>query len=195
MSRLDRMDSSSFTGEQLELYSEIINGPRNKNFSGKLLDELGSLTGPFDIMMRSPRLGKHLSRLGEALRFESSLASHYVEFLILKVAVQWKCEYEWYIHFDVAKSVGLEPATIESIRLGEVPDSSDIGILVLDKVSNEILGERKVSNSTFMQCREIFTESEMIQIATLLGYYTLLAIWLNLFEVKTGTGVKFFGND
>lgn len=186
MSRLDPIDSSNFSKEQLELYQEIVAGPRNADFGGKLIDKSGNLTGPFDLMIRSPYLGKHLSRLGEALRFKGPLSLRYVEFLILKIAAQWKCQYEWYIHHNVAINSGLEVSVIDSIKSDKPLKTTDPGILLLDKLSDEILLNKVVSDSTFIDCRKMFSEPEIIHIAALLGYYTSLAIWLNLFEVNVG---------
>ena len=182
------------TAEQLALYNEIVSGRRAASFPGKLLDEEAMLTGPFDVMLRNPSLGLHLSRLGECLRFESSLSSIHIELLILLVSAEWECNYEWYFHAPIAEKVGLEHTLIEEIRLSKQISSGSPEILALYNLFDEIRKYKKVSNQTYLDCQNFFTEEELIQSTTLIGYYTLLAVWLNTFQINPDSSLDFFGH-
>ncbi len=57
MTRLKRIVNSELNAEQLNLFEEIISGPRRSNFAGKLLDSNNMLTRPFDFMLRNPAWG------------------------------------------------------------------------------------------------------------------------------------------
>ena len=129
MSRLNKLPKSAMTHEQSALYDEIVSGRRAVSFAGKLMDDEAMLTGPFDVMLRNPSWGKHLSRLGECLRFESSLSQVQIELLILLVSAEWQCEYEWYFHAPLAEKVGLERSLIEEIRLSKKISSGSPALL------------------------------------------------------------------
>jgi 4-carboxymuconolactone decarboxylase len=194
MSRLKRLPKSVMTGEQLALYDEIVSGRRAASFPGKLLDDEAMLTGPFDVMLRNPSFGIHLSRLGECLRFESSLSSVQIELLILLVSAEWECDYEWYFHAPIAEKVGLDRTLIEEIRLSKKISSGSPALLALYNLFNEIRENKLVSDQTYLNCQNFFTEEELIQATTLIGYYTLLAMWLNTFQIKPDPSLDFFGH-
>ncbi len=65
MSRLPPLNPSQLTPEQEETYQSLIAGPRGKN----IVDEKGTLTGPFNAMLYSPQIGNKLQELGSQLRF------------------------------------------------------------------------------------------------------------------------------
>ena len=194
MSRLNKLPKSAMTGEQLALYDEIVSGRRAASFSGKLMDDEAMLTGPFDVMLRNPSWGMHLSRLGECLRFESSLSPVQIELLILLVSAEWQCNYEWYFHAPIAEKVGLEHTLIEEIRLSKQISSGSPELLALFNLFDEIRKYKRVSDQTYLDCQNFFTEEELIQATTLIGYYTLLAMWLNTFQINPDPSLDFFGN-
>jgi len=193
MSRLSKLPKSAMTAEQVALYNEIVSGRRAASFSGKLMDNEAMLTGPFDVMLRNPSFGKHLSRLGECLRFESSLSSIQIELLILLVSAEWECDYEWYFHAPIAEKAGLELTLIEEIRLSKKISSGSPVLLALYNLFDEIRKYKRVSDQTYLDCQNFFTEEELIQAITLIGYYTLLAMWLNSFQINPDHSLDFFG--
>jgi 4-carboxymuconolactone decarboxylase len=195
MSRLNKLPKSAMTHEQSALYDEIVSGRRAVSFAGKLMDDEAMLTGPFDVMLRNPSWGKHLSRLGECLRFESSLSQVQIELLILLVSAEWQCEYEWYFHAPLAEKVGLERSLIEEIRSSKKISSGSPALLALYNLFDEIRKYKRVSDQTYLDCQKFFTEEELIQATTLIGYYTLLAMWLNTFQINPDSSLDFFKNN
>src|SRR6059036_764333 len=61
------------TDAQRKVYDEIAGGPR------------GGVRGPFNALLRSPQLADHAQRMGEYIRFNSSLPPRLNEFAILVV--------------------------------------------------------------------------------------------------------------
>ncbi len=57
--------------------------------------------------MRSPDLGNRLQRVGEYLRFNTTIPNHLNEFAILITAVEWKAGFEWSAHHPRAVKAGL----------------------------------------------------------------------------------------
>src|SRR5256886_5633731 len=82
---------------QRKVYEEIAGGPR------------GGARGPFNALLRSPQLADRAQRMGEYIRFNSSLPPRLNEFAILITARHWSSQYERYAHHPLALKAGLAP--------------------------------------------------------------------------------------
>ncbi len=192
LSRLDKHSLSSLTIEQRALLVEITQGARANLFNKKSLKTGSDFGGPFDIMIRSPKLGKLTSRLGEQLRFHSKLPPPLIEFLVLLVAANWHCEYEWQVHSLLALDAGLDAELIEQVKGQKILNVQDLRISSLQRLFNELNNEKKVSEETFQSLLECFSENEIIEATAIIGYYTTLAIWLTTFDIVQNDGANSF---
>ena len=74
--RMPELQPSQMTPDQKAMYDAIIAGPRH------------SIEGPFNAWLRSPVLGDRLQRVGEYLRFNTTIPHNLNEFAILITAVE-----------------------------------------------------------------------------------------------------------
>jgi 4-carboxymuconolactone decarboxylase len=95
---LDKMSPA-----QRKVAEDIMSGPR------------GGLRGPFNAWLRSPELADRLQKVGEYLRFNTSLDKRVNEMAIIMTAQAWGSQYEWYAHAPLAKA-GLDPSIVEGDR-------------------------------------------------------------------------------
>ena len=65
--------------------------------------------------LRNPELARRGQRLGELLRFETSLEPHLTELAILVCGRHWTSHHEWTAHKRLALAAGLDPRTIADI--------------------------------------------------------------------------------
>jgi 4-carboxymuconolactone decarboxylase len=79
------------------------------------------LAGPFQILIRAPEVCRHLQRLGEYLRWSSSLPSALSELAICRTARHLRASYEWHAHSPLAVEAGVPAAAIEAVRTGATP--------------------------------------------------------------------------
>src|SRR5277367_2877705 len=71
--------------------------PAQKAMTDHLLTgERGGMTGPFNVLLRSPEMGDAVQQLGTQVRFHSSLAARLNEFAIILTGRFWGAHYEWY---------------------------------------------------------------------------------------------------
>lgn len=75
----------NLTPEQRKLYDAIRSGPRAK-IANSGASNPGPLGGPFNVWLRSPGIGDCVQRLGEEIRFRSSLPSKLNEMAIMVTA-------------------------------------------------------------------------------------------------------------
>src|SRR5204863_3264663 len=68
----------------------------------------GGVKGPFIPLLRSPELMDRLQKVGEYLRFQSSLEPRIGEFLMLVVSRHWTQQFEWAVHLPLALKAGIK---------------------------------------------------------------------------------------
>jgi 4-carboxymuconolactone decarboxylase len=194
VSRIEPISPDRQTPEQRELYDAIRNGRRGQagavpgRAGTGLTDPGGALVGPFNAWLLSPVVGDRIQRLGEAIRFSSSLPQNALEVAILVEAREWRAEFEWWAHVRLARRAGVMPEVIAAIRERREPAFSDSGEEIAFRFSRELLTRRRVSQETYDAARERFGEKGVMELVTLLGYYTLVSMTLNVFEVPLPEG-------
>ena len=146
------------------------------------------MSGPFNAWLRSPVLGEAAQRVGEAVRFESALPPQLRELAILVVAAKWKAQYEWWAHERIARREGLDEGVIESVKAETLPDFSNSTESVVYNFARELLDEHHVSDHLYNDAVELLGEAGVVELVILLGYYTLVSMTLNVFEVPVPTG-------
>jgi 4-carboxymuconolactone decarboxylase len=172
-----------FDAEQRALYDSIVNGPRARQANSvPLVDDEGCLEGPFNLFLLRPILGQQLQALGAALRYESRLSSRWREIAILVVAARKAADFESYVHEPIAKSLGLTSEQLAAIR-AEDYGVLDAGDAVIARVAREMLNGEALSDETFVELHALIGEAQVFELATIIGYYALLAIQLSVFQV------------
>ena len=196
MSRISYITPENFTQAQQHLFKSITGGKRGEGRTPEdLLNSEGGMSGPFNPWLRSPVLGEAAQRLGEAVRFESALSPQLRELAILIVAAKWKAQYEWWAHEKIARRVGLDERIIESVKAETGPEFSNPTEAMVYNFARELLDEHRVSDQLYNEAVELLGEAEVVELVILLGYYTLVSMTLNVFEVPVPTGedVPFVG--
>jgi 4-carboxymuconolactone decarboxylase len=146
------------------------------------------LNGPFAPMLLQPEIAEPAQRLGEFVRYNTSLEPQLSELAILLVARHNDCEFEWYQHKRVALSSGLDPAIVEAIRNDDQPDGLEGGYLAVWRITTELLKANRISDASYNQGKALFGEVGMVELIGLIGYYTLIAFTLNAHEVPMPKG-------
>ena len=145
--------------------------------------ENGSLLGPFNSMLLSPRLGE-ASLLGvEAEREYTSLTPRIREIIILTVGEVWRAAYEMYAHTAVALKAGLDEETIQAILAGHVPEGLSEEETVAHEFTHMLVSERKVDARMYGRAVGAFGEKGLVDLIFLAGNYMTVSALLNTFEV------------
>jgi 4-carboxymuconolactone decarboxylase len=102
------------------------------------------------------------------------------ELAILIVAREWTQDYEWHVHYPIALKAGIQPQVLEAIADGRRPSSmSDDEQIVYDFLT-ELNRNKRVSDATFERADRRFGNKGVVDLAGIDGYYTLLAMQLNV---------------
>ena len=141
------------------------------------------LGGPFDPWLRSPELARRLVALGGVLRFGTSLPARLTELAILLVGRRWTAQFEWYAHEPMARRAGVPPEAIDAIREGRPPPLEAEDERAVHAFAVELLERKRVSDAAYARLVEAVGEPGAVELVALLGYYTLVSMTLNVFEV------------
>ncbi|GAB3091157.1 carboxymuconolactone decarboxylase family protein [Aestuariicella hydrocarbonica] len=170
--RLPEFDQKNATDEQEAVLKKILNGPR------------GNLDGPFLTWIHSPELAQQAQELGAFCRYQTGLSIKQSELAILCTAAQWRSQAEWYIHYPIALQAGLDADLLEQIRIGEKPSFKQEGEAIIWRIVNEIYHQKRLSDSTYHKAKSLFGTKVLVNLVGLLGYYSMVAITLNFFNVR-----------
>ncbi|MCZ6887305.1 MAG: carboxymuconolactone decarboxylase family protein [Gammaproteobacteria bacterium] len=173
MSRLPELNAEELTAEQREVYDAIQSGPRGKM----------GLVGPFAVWVRAPTIGNAVQTLGGVVRFHTSLAEDVKEVAICTVGAHYHAKFEFGAHQRLASQAGVSDAVIDALREERTPEFDDDAQRISHAVAYQLLKAHRVDDATYGQAVEAFGEEGMIELVSVIGYYGLVSMTLNAFEV------------
>ena len=176
MSRYREITPAEMTPAQREVHDEIVAGKR------------GRFGGPFQLLIRAPEVCRHLSRLGEYLRWGSSLSPAVSELAICLTARTIRANYEWHAHAPLAVEAGVPAAAMEAIRTGATPNFAARDQALAYRIVTELIDTKRLSDASFAAACDAFGEQGVVELGTIIGYYTAIGNALNAFQVALPPG-------
>ena len=164
---------------QLKAARDLANGPRGR----------WNPDGPNALLLRSPELMSRTQKVGEYLRYNSSLPLRLNEFAILITARQWGAQVEWIAHHPLALKAGLAPAVAADLAQGKRPTGMKDDEEIVYQFCKELHETKAVSDPTFKAVVDKFGERGVMDLIGLTGYYTMLAMVLNVAQQPLPNGV------
>jgi len=173
--RLKDIADEKMTEPQRALREAIYAGPRGIR---------RRLTGPFQIWLNAPELGHLAQALGAHCRFNTSLSPRLSETAILTTAQWWKAQYEWHAHAPMAEKAGVRPQTIKDIKAGRAPRSAAKDERAIVEFVRELYKTRRVSERTYKRVHAFLSDTGMVELVGICGYYALISMTLNVFRAQ-----------
>lgn len=171
MKRLQPPDLDNLSPEQKDVADAIIAGPRK------------AVVGPLRVWLHRPELARHAQRLGQYCRYDTSLPPILSELAILVTARAWSSEFEWSAHKAIALEAGLSPDVVDAIRRRAPPPFEDDRQRAVYAFAWELHSARKVSEPVYKAAVAALGADAVVDLTGILGYYTLVSMTLNVFEV------------
>lgn len=175
--RFTELKPEQMTPEQKNVADAIMSGPRKR------------LAGPFNAWLRSPVIADRLQKVGEYLRFNSSLPPRLNEFAILITARAWNAQYEWYAHHILAMKSGLDPKVAEELAEGKRPSTMQPDEAVIYDFSTQLRRNKQVDDATYKAMLDKFGEQGIVDLIAVNGYYDTVSMTLNVAQVPLPAGV------
>ncbi len=176
MSRLPELDPDAMSPEQRRVYDDIVDGPR------------GRVQGPFHAWLRSPDLCGRAQKLGAFCRFGSSLPPRLSELAILTVARHATCQVEWHLHEPIARDAGVADGVIDAIRKNRPPEFVHEDERAVHAAVTDLLETHRLSDDAYAGALALLGERGVVELVGIVGYYILVALTLNGFDVPVPDG-------
>ncbi len=176
--RLSKIAVEDMTPEQRAVREATIAGKR------------GRMPPPAEAWLHSPALAQRAQHLGEFIRYDTSLPPALNELAILVTAKHWNSHYEWYAHRRLALAAGLDAAIIDAIRDGREPKLDDPGARAIYDYVTSLHRTRNVTQAQHDAMVAQYGERGVVELVGTCGYYTLVSMTLNAFDVPLPDGEK-----
>ena len=174
--RMSEMTLEKMTPAQRSIAEAIMNGPR------------GRMSGPFNAWLRSPVLADRLQKVGEYVRFNSSLDRRVNEMAIIMTAQAWGSQYEWHAHAPLAIKAGLDPAIVAAIGAGRKPDNMKDDEAIVWEFTTQLRRDHGVDDAIYAKALEKFGERGIMDLVAVNGYYDVVSMTLNVARVAPPAG-------
>jgi 4-carboxymuconolactone decarboxylase len=160
--------------------------PEQKKASEEFLAERKvPVFGPFVPLLRSPEVMQRARAMGDYLRYRSVLPPKLNEFAILITARQWTQQYEWDVHHPIAIKAGLDAEIARAVAEGRRPKNMPEDEEIVYEFCIELHRNQSVSDATYARAVAKFGEQGVIDLVGVNGYYTFLAMALNVARTPT----------
>lgn len=166
--RLPMPAAETMSAAQREAADALIAGPRKAVF------------GPFIPLLRSPALMARVGQVGEYLRFDSMLDVRVRELAMCLVARHVSNQFEWLMHAPLARKAGVPQASLDAIAEGRYPHSTAPDEAAMVDLVTELLQHHGVSDSSYAAALALFGEQGVVELTTLVGYFTMVCWVMNV---------------
>lgn len=173
--RMPPLDPGAMNEAQRQAADGLVAGPRKGVF------------GPFIPLLRSPELMDRLQRVGEYLRFGSTVPGKLNEFAMCVVARHWTNQFEWAVHYPLAAKAGVATATLDALAEGRRPDGMLTDEALVHDFLAELLANHGVCDATYGRARELLGEQGVIDLVGLAGYFAALCMVMNVAHTPAPT--------
>jgi 4-carboxymuconolactone decarboxylase len=185
--RLPALHPDELTDEQRDVYDAIVGG-RRRGPTFSFADQEGRLLGPFNAMLYSPVVGGPLQDLGAALRFRTGFTKREREIATLVLAAHLRSDYEWYAHERLGRRAGLTEDELTALRTGTQPVLADARERIIYEVAWALAADGDLTSSVFAEAVATLGRPAVVELVTLVGYYSTLALQLRVFRVGLPDG-------
>jgi 4-carboxymuconolactone decarboxylase len=146
------------------------------------------LNGPYAPLLHSPELADKAQMLGELVRYRTSLDPRLSELAIIVTARHWDCQFEWLQHARIARKQGISDVAINAIANGQRPVLADEMEEAIYDYSSQLLATHLVADETYDKAKALVGVKGVVELTSVIGYYTLIALTLNAHEVPLPAG-------
>ena len=147
----------------------------------------GGMSSPpnlFTTLARNRRLFRAWLIFAGVLMPRGSLPRADTELVILRVATNARCDYEWRHHERIATRAGL---TAEEVwRVIDGPDAAGWSPRqsLLLRAADELHQRRELSGEVWAGLRDELSDKQLIELLVLIGHYELLAMVINTLRIE-----------
>lgn len=152
-------------------------------YRDRLTVQRGGIHGPFEVLLRSPRLGDRTEALSTYCVRDSALPPRLRELALLVAARRFDAQQSWNAHLGKAVAAGLDPAALDRVARDEDPRFERADERILRRFAVQALTDHFVDDATYAAALAEFGEPAPVDLVVALGTFATLALVLDTFQV------------
>lgn len=169
--RLDRMEREDCPAEYLDAWDEIL---RTRGFD--------IMPNVFALLANSPGAMSVVTPVGAYVRYATEFDDVLRELVIMTVAQELRCEYEWKHHWRVAERVGAAQELLKKIGSAELEgEPAPVGPAV--KYARLLTNNEPIDDALIDTLKDSFGIRGFVDLTVMAGYYGMLAKFINTVRV------------
>jgi len=177
MPRLPELDEANLSPQQKTIYDDIMR-------------MRGRVRGPFAVWLRNAELAEGTLKLQDMFASRVKMERRLIQLMILVAARCAGAQYAWYIHEPHALQHGISHEMVEAIRDRRTPNFTREDERLVYDITLELNASHRLSDSTFSRGMAMFGEQQMVELVSGVGFYAMVAMTLNAFDVAVPDGKK-----
>ena len=191
--RLDHLRPDDLDPDQRALYDVLTTKGRvvqdtNVDTGVRMVDAEGRMHGPFNAMLHNPSIGWALQEVSRRLRFDGVLTARAREIIILVVAASQQSDYEWAAHEVIARSLGITDDEIDGFASGGRVTFADPVEDAASELACSLVATGDADDDVYARAHAALGDAGIVEAATTVGFYQLLAQQMRLFRVPAPVG-------
>ena len=177
MPRLPELDEAKLSPQQKVIYDDIMR-------------VRGRVRGPFAVWLRNAELAEGALKLQDMFASRVQMERRLIQLMILVAARFAGAQYAWHIHEPHALQHGISREIVEAIRERRTPDFTREDERLVYDITLELNTTHRLSDTTFGRGMALFGEQQMVELVSGVGFYAMVALTLNAFDVEVPDGKK-----
>jgi alkylhydroperoxidase family enzyme len=173
MSRIEPLAPRAFPKEMRQAMAAL--RPANATHAAPVSEDRPKALSVLGTLAHHPALAQAFFTFNGHILGASTLSERQRELLIMRVAANRKCGYEWAQHLFMARDAGLTDEEIGRIAYGpDAPFWDDAEAAMLRSV-DELIDDGAISETTWHILSGAFNERQLLDVIFTVGLYDILA--------------------
>jgi len=149
----------------------------------KAESSVGKVVNLFKVLSHSPKILRDWNRLGTTLLIKGQISRKLLELAIIRVGEICQAEYELRAHRQLGLDYGLSQGQVnDSANWRESDEFDDLERAVL-QYTDEVSLNIRVSDQTFNNLHQHFSDRQMVELTTTIGYYHMVCRFLEPMQI------------
>jgi 4-carboxymuconolactone decarboxylase len=149
----------------------------------------GHMGNIFKALANSASALDKVAAVGEFVRFQADFDPALREAVILTVARELSCTYEYTHHYPLAAKAGIDPDVLPRIATPE-GESQPAPLGPALRYARLVANNQPVPDDLFEELRGLFGNAMLTDLTVMIGYYGLLGRVINTFQVQVEEGTE-----
>jgi 4-carboxymuconolactone decarboxylase len=113
----------------------------------------------------------------------NSLSERDREIVILRVAVQWRSDYEWGLHALLARRIGMTEADLKAVAAGPADPHWAAFEATLLEATDQVLDRQPIDDALWTILSRAYSGQQLVDLMMTIAEFSLVAMMLTTFRI------------